>query len=197
VALQLHSFMTFSNLSQTPQLLKAIAFAAEKHRFQRRKDSAGTPYINHPIQVALTLVESGRETDTNLLLAAVLHDTIEDTETTAEEIEQIFGGEVLRIVLEVTDDKSLTKEERKRLQVLHASNKSMSARKLKLADKICNVHDIIHHPPGSWTIERKLEYLQWAEDVSEGLKGVNSLLEKKLSDIIQQGREVLTQTAQL
>lgn len=177
-------------LPETHQLLKAMAFAADKHRFQTRKDTAGTPYINHPISVALTLMEIGNENDTDLLVAAVLHDTIEDTNTNPEEIQENFGLNVLNIVLEVTDDKNLPKEERKRQQVVQASKKSSAARKLKLADKICNVTDIIHHPPGNWTIERKLNYLLWAEQVLAGLKGVNPMLEDRLSQIIREGREI-------
>lgn len=175
---------------ETLLLLKALAFAADKHRFQTRKDKAGTPYINHPINVARTLAEIGNENNIQLLTAALLHDTIEDTETKPEEIESQFGKEVLDLVLEVTDDKSLSKEERKKLQVLHASKKSTLAKKLKLADKICNVYDIIHHPPG-WPIERKLQYLKWAEDVLEGLKGANENLENKLKYLIDTGRELV------
>src|SRR5689334_11565726 len=109
------------NITETKTLLKALAFAADKHRFQKRKDEAGTPYINHPIHVALTLVEVGQESNEDLLVAAVLHDTIEDTQTSPDEIQEQFGQTVLDIVLEVTDDKNLPKEERKRLQVLNAS----------------------------------------------------------------------------
>lgn len=179
------------NLPLSHQLLKAVAFAADKHRFQTRKDSERTPYINHPINVALTLCEVGHESDTDLLVAAILHDTVEDTETAPEEIEKIFGKFVRDIVMEVTDDKNLAKEERKRLQIVKASLKSRPARKLKLADKICNVHDIIHHAPAGWTVERRLDYLSWCEQVLEGLRGVNHLLEKKLHESIQEGRTLL------
>ena len=179
-------------LEETKILLRALAFAAEKHRFQKRKDTTGTPYINHPINVALTLAEIGEETDDDLLVAAILHDTIEDTQTTPEEISTRFGPPVLSLVLEVTDDKNLPKEERKQLQVLNASKKSESARKLKLSDKICNVMDIIHHPPGNWSIERKQQYLSWAEQVLEGLRGTNLKLENKLRELINEGRKVFT-----
>jgi (p)ppGpp synthase/HD superfamily hydrolase len=172
-------------------LLKALSFAADKHRFQTRKDSAGTPYINHPINVVLTLAETGLETDTLLLVAAILHDTIEDTQTTPEEIQTFFGKEVLGIVLEVTDDKTIPKEERKRRQVSEAPTKSLRARKLKLADKICNVTDIIHHPPDNWSVERKLNYLLWAEQVLQGLRGANPLLERRLAQVIEEGRMLL------
>ncbi len=170
-------------------LLKAISFAADKHRFQKRKDALGTPYINHPINIALTLVKTGKEEDKNLIIAAILHDTIEDTKTSPEEIETHFGKKVLDIVLEVTDDKNLPKEERKRLQVLNAPHKSDEAKKLKLADLICNITDIIHHPPGDWNKERKLNYLSWAEAVMQGLKGVNVALENHLTQFIEMGRQ--------
>ena len=176
-----------SSFDHNLYLLKALSFAAEKHRNQKRKDSEGTPYINHPISVAKTLADAG-ESELKLLVAALLHDTIEDTETSPEEIASEFGVEVLSIVLEVTDDKSLPKEERKRLQIVQASKKSVWARKLKLADKICNVNDIVQRPPHNWTIDRKLNYLTWAEQVLYGLVGVNSLLEEQLSESIRKGR---------
>ncbi len=180
------------NLPLSHQLLKAVAFAADKHRFQTRKDSERTPYINHPIKVALTLCEIGNESDTDLLVAAILHDTVEDTETSPEEIETHFGKGVRDIVMEVTDDKNLAKEERKRLQIVKAHLKSRPARKLKLADKICNVHDVIHHAPSGWNVDRRLAYLNWCEQVLEGLRGVNHLLEKHLLESIAEGKNVLT-----
>lgn len=109
--------------NSTLRLLQAMAFAADKHRFQKRKDSAGTPYINHPIHVAQILAETGRVEDETLLIAAILHDTIEDTETRPGEIKELFGQDVLDIVLEVTDDKSLPKAERKKLKVTQYSKK--------------------------------------------------------------------------
>jgi guanosine-3',5'-bis(diphosphate) 3'-pyrophosphohydrolase len=178
------------NHPETLRLMKALSFAADKHCFQRRKDTAGTPYINHPIKVALTLLERGKEDNEDLLVAAILHDTIEDTQTTPEEIEEQFGKIVLSLVLEVTDDKNLPKEERKRLQVVHAPHKSTLAKKLKLADKICNVYDILNHPPGNWSIDRKLDYLTWAENILMGLKGTNAELEEYLAQLITQGRKV-------
>jgi guanosine-3',5'-bis(diphosphate) 3'-pyrophosphohydrolase len=178
-------------VSETKQLLKALSFAADKHRFQTRKDSAGTPYINHPIEVALTLVEIGNEADTDLLVAAILHDTIEDTQTRPAEIESIFGKVVAGIVLEVTDDKTLPKDIRKNLQITEAHKKSDRAKKLKLADKICNVHDIVHHPPGDWSQQRKLKYFEWAELVGHGLSGVNPALEERLAQLIEKGRQTI------
>lgn len=177
-------------MKDNTKLLLAIAFAAEKHSFQKRKDEAGTPYINHPIQLALTLAQEGEAENETLLIAAILHDTIEDTETSPKEILQLFGNDVLQTVLEVTDNRQLPKQERKNLQVVNASKKSENARKLKLADKICNVNDIIHHPPDNWPIERKLEYLDWAEKILLQLKGTHQALENKLQNLIDEGREI-------
>src|SRR5512134_20524 len=131
-------------------LLKALRFSAEKHVDQRRKDARSSPYINHPIQVVETLWRVGKVRDVTLLVAAILHDTIEDTATTPEEIRDEFGEEVLALVLEVTDDKSLPKQVRKQLQVETASHKTGNAKLLKLADKICNVHDVVKSPPSVW-----------------------------------------------
>lgn len=138
----------------TTELLRAVAFAARKHRHQRRKDGAASPYINHPIEVARVLADVGAVTDLELLMAAVLHDTIEDTETTPEELEREFGPAVRALVEEVTDDKSLPKATRKRLQVEHAPALPERARQLKVADKICNVRDVTHDPPTDWSLDR-------------------------------------------
>ena len=128
-------------------VLRAVQFAAEKHKNQRRKDYEASPYINHPIALANVLASEGGVIDPDVLCAALLHDTIEDTETTAEELRRAFGESVTAIVLEVTDDKSLPKAERKRLQVEHAKHASPQAKIVKLADKICNLRDILASPP--------------------------------------------------
>ena len=174
-------------------LLRAIEFAAEKHKKQKRKGKGQTPYINHPIQVAHLLAEYGEESNTDLLMAAILHDTIEDTTTTEEELIQCFGTHVAKIVLEVTDDKTLPLKERKRLQVVHTPDKSKAAKLLKIADKTCNVKDITADPPSNWTIQRKLEYLDWAEAVVKGAKGVNPGLEKNFFQVLAEGRKKLVQ----
>lgn len=129
------------------QLLKAIAFAADKHRDQRRKDAEASPYINHPIAVATVLATEGQVSDETTLIAAALHDTVEDTETTFTELDELFGPQVTALVREVTDDKSLKKTERKSLQVEHAAQSSNRAKQLKIADKICNIRDIMIRPP--------------------------------------------------
>jgi guanosine-3',5'-bis(diphosphate) 3'-pyrophosphohydrolase len=175
----------------TGLILKALRFSAEKHSNQRRKDSKGSPYINHPIQVAETLWTLGGVRDVTLLVAALLHDTIEDTATTPEQIRESFGENVLALVLEVTDDKSLPKQMRKRLQVEHAPHKSRSAKLLKLADKLSNIQDIIQFPPKGWSLQRKQEYLLWSERVVAGLRGVSPSLERRYDELLEDGKRSL------
>ena len=152
-------------------VLRAMHFAADKHRFQRRKDEHASPYINHPIDLANLLVKEAHITDPVVITAAILHDTVEDTETTLEEIEQAFGIEICAIVAEVTDDKSLPKAERKRLQVEHAPGATFRAQQLKFADKICNVRDIAKSAPAGWSLERQREYFDWAKRVVDAMRG--------------------------
>jgi len=159
-------------------LFHSLAFAAHKHRAQRRKDKEASPYINHPIALADVLVNEGGVDDPVALCAAVLHDTIEDTETSYEELQQRFGKEVADVVLEVTDDKTLLKAERKERQVTHAPHLSQRARLVKLADKICNLRDIASNPPANWPLERKQEYYEWAKRVIDGLRGAHAGLER-------------------
>jgi guanosine-3',5'-bis(diphosphate) 3'-pyrophosphohydrolase len=175
----------------TGLILKAFRFSAEKHNDQRRKDSKSSPYINHPIQVAETLWTIGDVRDVTLLVASILHDTIEDTGTQPDEIKVEFGEDVLALVLEVTDDKSLPKQVRKRLQVEGAAHKTRNAKLLKLADKICNVHDIITSPPSNWSLQRRCEYLVWTEEVVAGLRGVNEKLERYYDDLLTDGKRLL------
>lgn len=160
------------------QLIAAIAFAADKHRNQRRKDADASPYINHPIDLANVLANEGGVEDERALMAAILHDTIEDTQTTEQELDKLFGQEVSNIVQEVTDDKSLPKAERKRLQIDHAPTLSRRAKLVKIADKICNLRDIASHPPANWSSERKQEYFDWAKAVVDGLRGTHPELER-------------------
>ena len=159
------------------RLISAIAFAAEKHRNQRRKDASASPYINHPIALADVLANEAGVEDERILIAAILHDTIEDTETTEQELIRLFGQEITAIVLEVTDDKALPKAERKRLQIEHAPDISRRAKLVKLADKICNLRDIATSQPVDWSLARKQDYFEWAKSVVDGLRGVNPGLE--------------------
>jgi GTP diphosphokinase / guanosine-3',5'-bis(diphosphate) 3'-diphosphatase len=163
--------------SELALLLRALAFAAHKHRDQRRKDAAASPYINHPIALANVLVNEGGVTDAEVLSAALLHDTVEDTATTLEELESEFGARVAGIVAEVTDDQRLPKAERKRLQVEHAAGLSREAKLVKLADKICNLRDVAERPPAQWDLARRREYFDWARRVVEGVRGAHPGLE--------------------
>ncbi|TFG59551.1 MAG: HD domain-containing protein [Spirochaetales bacterium] len=172
-------------------LLKAVNFAAKKHSKQRRKGEHQDPYINHPVEVALLIAEVGGVTDAEVLAAAILHDTIEDTDTTAEEIEKNFGGRILSLVREVTDDKSLPKEERKKLQVEHAASLSPEAVMIKIADKISNVGDVTHSPPRGWNRQRRKDYLAWAESVVVNCKNKNGALEARFRDMLAEGRRIL------
>lgn len=158
-------------------ILAAAQFAAEKHRDQRRKDASASPYINHPLALATVLAVEGGVEDAEILCAALLHDTIEDTQTTAEELTALFGERVSKIVLEVTDDKSLPKAVRKEEQVRHAPHSSQEAKLVKLADKICNLRDLLASPPADWDAARKREYFDWAARVVAGLRGTHPALE--------------------
>lgn len=168
-----------------PQLIQCVNFAAIKHRDQRRKDTVKTPYINHPIGVANILVTEGDVSNVNVLMAAILHDTVEDTETSFDEIEEHFGAEICKIVNEVTDDKSLPKQERKRLQIVHAATVSHEAKLVKLADKLYNLRDLCTCCPDGWTLERCDEYFKWAKQVVDNLRGTNQKLEDALDVIFR------------
>jgi guanosine-3',5'-bis(diphosphate) 3'-pyrophosphohydrolase len=174
----------------TALLLKAVAFAAEKHRHQKRKDVAASPYINHPIALANLLVQHGVG-DIVVLCAAMLHDTIEDTKTTAEELRREFGNEIAEVVLEVTDDKTILKEERKRLQIVHAGGLSARAKLVKLADKTCNLRDMVASPPAGWPLQRKLEYFEWAKAVVDELRGAHARFEALFDSAYREGLAAL------
>jgi guanosine-3',5'-bis(diphosphate) 3'-pyrophosphohydrolase len=164
-------------MNDTALILRAAAFAAHKHRDQRRKDAAASPYINHPLTLACILSGEGGVTDAATLCAALLHDTVEDTDTSPEEIEAQFGAEIRSIVEEVTDDKSLLKAERKRAQVDHAAHISDKAKLVKLADKIANLRDVASSPPADWPLKRRQEYFDWGKEVIDQLRGVHPKLE--------------------
>jgi GTP diphosphokinase / guanosine-3',5'-bis(diphosphate) 3'-diphosphatase len=170
-------------------ILKAASFAAKKHTHQKRKGADGEPYINHPLEVANLLANVGKVEDYNILIAGILHDTVEDTETTGEELTELFGAEVCGFVLEVTDDKSLPKQERKQKQIEHAPHLSRGAKQIKLADKISNIRDVTENPPHDWSKERRLEYVEWGEKVVAGLRGVNSELEKCFDETVSRARQ--------
>ena len=171
-------------MNDLPNLLKAASYAAKKHRSQKRKGDDGEPYINHPLEVANLLANIGEVTDHDILTAAILHDTVEDTDATGEEITELFGATVAGYVMEVTDDKSLPKRERKQKQIEHAPHLSTGAKQIKLADKISNITDVTNNPPHDWSLKTRIEYVQWGEKVVAGLRGVNKDLEDYFDEIV-------------
>jgi GTP diphosphokinase / guanosine-3',5'-bis(diphosphate) 3'-diphosphatase len=176
-------------MAATPLFVQALSFAAHKHRKQVRKDAAATPYINHPIALVQVLV--GQDVhDEVVLIAALLHDTVEDTDTTLEEITTLFGADVAAIVAQMTDDKSLPKAERKRLQIEHAHLALREAKLVKLADKICNTYDLLHSSPDEWSLERKHAYFDWAAAVVAGLRGTHVGLEAMFDEIMARRSEL-------
>ena len=181
-----------SELELATGLLGALHFAAHKHRFQRRKDSGEPAYINHPIQVAELIARVGRVSDLATLQAAILHDTVEDTETTFEELEGRFDNEVASLVMEVSDDKSLPKEERKQLQIEHAPNLSPKAKHIRIADKISNIMHVAHSPPEGWSKERRFEYLDWSKRVVDGCRGANEYLETHYDELFKNCRTLIS-----
>lgn len=169
-------------------LLDALCFAAWKHRDQQRKGVDAAPYINHPIEVAELLARVGGVTDAAVLQAAALHDTVEDTATTPEEIEARFGAEVRRLVEEMTDPPGVPKAEQKRLQEEHAPHLSAGAKQIKIADKISNVRAIAYWPPADWPLARKRAYLDWTERVIAGCRGANPALERRYDEVLRDAR---------
>ena len=167
-------------------ILKAAQFAARKHKDQRRKDAASSPYINHPLSLANILREEGQVDDVRVIVAALLHDTIEDTETDYDEIRGQFGEEVAEIVAEVTDTKWLKSTSRKRLQISRAGRASQGAKLVKLADKISNLRDIVASPPSDWSLERKQHYFDWAKQVVDEIRGTNAKLERRFDQLYRQ-----------
>jgi guanosine-3',5'-bis(diphosphate) 3'-pyrophosphohydrolase len=157
-------------------VLEAAAFAAKKHTHQRRKNIEDTPYINHPIEAASLLASAGI-TDEEILAAALLHDTIEDTHTTPAELSGTFGPTVLKYVLEVSDDKTKIRDERKRLQVEHAPSLSYGATLIKMGDRISNLRSVVNEPPKGWSVDRQLDYFEWSMKVFNALQKKNEVLE--------------------
>ena len=186
--------MARSTETTEARLLAALHFAADRHRDQRRKGEDASPYINHPIVVAETLARFG-VTDTVALQAAILHDTIEDTETTPGEIEAAFGPEVRDVVMEVTDDNALSSRDRKAAQVAEAHSLSRRARLVRIADKISNVHDVLHTPPIHWSLEGRLSYIDWTERVVEACRGTHAALEARYDEVLREARIALDRSA--
>jgi GTP diphosphokinase / guanosine-3',5'-bis(diphosphate) 3'-diphosphatase len=166
-------------------ILYAIEYASEKHKLQRRKGYYKIPYINHPIKVTRLLAECNEKDDV-LLCASILHDVLEDTDATEHEILSQFGQEVLDVVKEVTDNMQLPEKERKALQITKAKGLSNKAKKIKIADKICNMRDILVYPL-NWRNSRKLRYFEWSKQVIDNCRGMNELLEKLFNEEYDKG----------
>lgn len=179
-------------MSDLPNLIDAIHFAAKKHTKQRRKGADEEPYINHPLEVVNLLVNTGGVTETEILIAAVLHDTVEDTDVTKEEIAERFGQNISEIVMELTDDKSLPKAVRKEKQVEDAPHISDAAKQIKICDKISNIRDVLENPPDGWSDERRLEYVNWGERVVNGLRGVNPDLENHFDELVARAKNKIS-----
>jgi len=175
-------------------ILHAFTFAAAKHRTHKRKDADQTPYLNHLVAVTHALTEVGAS-DLPTIIAAILHDTIEDTDTTAGELEHHFGAEVRDLVLELTDDMALPKKERKRLQIVNAPHASPKAKLIKLADKTANLEDLLTIPPVGWSTERKHDYYDWSAKVVRHLRGTNEALEARYDRALTEGRASLNDRA--
>lgn len=169
--------MTLSE-SDLTTIFRALDYAAKMHRDQRRKGGEASPYVNHLIDVSRMLWEIGGVRDQVTITAAILHDTVEDTDTSQADIEREFGTETASVVMEVTDDKSLPKEVRKRLQVEHAPKLSTRAATIKIADKISNIKDILSSPPAGWSLQRKKAYVEWGMEVVSRIRGINPALER-------------------
>lgn len=178
-------------LHSLDSILTAAIFAAQKHHGQVRKDQQASPYITHPLTVARLIDTIGEIEDPDILIAAILHDTLEDTDTQPEEIRDRFGPDVLAMVLDVSDDKSLAKMCRKQLQVIHAPRLSYPARIIKLADKIANCTDILRTPPADWSLSRRQDYIQWAADVVFQMRGTNAPLEQALDELLAEAEALL------
>lgn len=172
-------------------LIRAASFAARKHRDQRRKDIPASPYINHCLRVAELVATVGGVSDPEIVAAAILHDTIEDTETTPHELEIAFGARVRGIVEQLTDDKSLAKDVRKRLQIEHAHRLSADAVPIKLADKIANVEDVTDSPPADWSHQQRVEYVDWAEAVVNNCPLANERLLGAFRRAVERARQTL------
>ena len=170
---------------------EAYSFAAERHTDQRRKGVKEEPYINHLVEVAALVAAATEGKDHGLIAAAVLHDTLEDTKTTPEELATTFSPTIRDLVQELTDDKRLPKAERKARQVAGAPHLSARAKLIRIADKIANVRDVTHHPPAHWDLARRQGYLDWAEQVVAGCRGVNPRLEAACDHVLREGRAML------
>lgn len=171
-------------------LISAIHYASKAHAGQLRKDRI-TPYINHPLEVMQLLSVHGKVQAVEYLCAAVLHDTIEDTSVTAADISRLFNASIAAMVEEVTDDKLLSKAERKLLQVERVHLLSEGAQLIRLADKISNVKDMIYAPPANWSLGERQGYIEWTRRVVGPIRGINPALETMYDELLEKAQLLL------
>jgi len=164
------------------EVLKAADTAAHWHSHQRRKGKHEEPYVNHLLEVAMLVAEATEGKRPDLVVAALLHDSIEDQEVPRKMIAASFGENIASIVMELTDDKTQPKDVRKRHQIETAPYKSADAKIIKLADKISNLRAIATSPPADWSVQRRLDYIDWARQVVAGLRGTSSSLEHQFDE---------------
>src|SRR5215813_8215107 len=167
---------------------EAAELAARRHNGMARKGRGNEPYINHLAEVANLLAAATDGADAELVAAGWLHDTIEDTEITREELAQTFSERVAALVVECTDDMSLPKAERRRLQVIDAPKKSAGAKLIKIADKISNIGARIHPDPSAEERDDLIDYTNWAEQVVAGCRGGNVWLDRKFDETVKLAR---------
>jgi (p)ppGpp synthase/HD superfamily hydrolase len=182
-------------MSDLSLIMQAADFAARRHAGQRRKGVAAEPYVNHLLEVAALLAEATGGSDAALIAAALLHDTLEDTATEYEELDARFGSDIAALVAAVTDDKSLPKAERKRRQIASAPGASPRAKLLKIADKTSNVRALAVSPPTNWELARVADYIDWAEKVVAGCRGLNPALERAFDAAVTDARAAIAKSA--
>lgn len=164
------------------RVMAALAFAARAHANQRRKGAAQEPYVNHLIEVAELVAEATGGGDEDALIAALLHDVVEDTPITAEELAAQFGAEVARVVVENSDDMTLPKDARRRARIESAPRKSARARLVKSADLISNLRAMAASPPAGWPVDRKLGYLEGCRALMDAARGPNPWIEARFDE---------------
>jgi (p)ppGpp synthase/HD superfamily hydrolase len=170
---------------------EAADFAARRHSGMARKGRGNEPYVNHLAEVANLLATATDGTDAELVAAGWLHDTVEDTKTTREELAQKFSKRVATLVADVTDDMTLPKDQRRQQQIIDAPNKSPGAKLIKIADKISNIRARILPQPGQDEREDLIDYVGWAEKVVAGCRGVNAALDRNFDETVKQARSTL------
>ncbi|MDP9137729.1 MAG: HD domain-containing protein [Pseudomonadota bacterium] len=178
-------------MKEWTRVLAAADAAAKWHVHQRRKGPGQEPYLNHLLEVASLIAQATEGNDVELVIAALLHDAIEDQEVPASIIAERWGSAVAELVLEVTDDKTLSKEDRKQRQIDEAPNKTPRAKLLKLADKTSNLRSIAAGPPADWSVKRRLEYADWAEQVVSRLTPINRWLEGEFATALGMARQAI------